>query len=485
MDNNTSDKIPVHLRISTIIKFSHNGLWIDIFRYLSLKDMIKLREVNNKLKQIIKNTIHCYLSFQQQKKQNLLQQIDDLKLLLSEKAIDLLYERTNDIKQLDILLSDQLLVGKDIFDIMKYPRPPQAFQQVITAFYYLIHTRSEIQKSKEITWNTCKTAMSDTKIKIRMKALTKDTIKGDYLNQIEELIHNLTSEQVDIVNKQLVKIFDLVLVAKDYLKSSELLKTDQNARKFIELIAHNRHVSFVITLMEANLMNSPRKKLYIMNSELCSNIFEYLPIESIFHMRLVNKKFKSNIEEAMPSIVNSKRILLERISKKKNDIYENFDQSVRDKLSYHQHPTTNIDMQSFRFLNTLSNPPAIAILAILALAYLIYSPVELANIKTGSGFVGRVLGQREAFLNRIYNQDIEKIDKIHVLKFDQLIEENHLSVDKIKPVSFDCVGFFELAMEIREIRRDKDMLSQVKAKDYFRLLKEEKKLVAFIKNWGK
>ena len=479
----TPDKI-AHLKISTIIKLSHNRLWIDIFRYLALKDLIKLREVNKKFKQVIKNTFHCYLSFQQQKRQVLLQEIDNTKALLSEKELGLLLERPHDIQQLDIMLTDRALFGKDLLELMKYPKPPQAFQQVIIAFYYLIHTKSEIQKSKEITWSICKIAMTDVKIKAKMKGLTRDAIKGDYLNKIEESIHNITSEQVDNVNKQLLKIFDLILVARDYLKCNELMKTD-NSRKFLNLIAQDKQISLLINLIEVNLDIGIRKKLSMMNSGLWSNVFGYLPIESILYMRLVNKKLKSSTDETMPLIITAKRTLLENVSKRKNDTYENFDQGVKDRLSSTQQPAPVIDAQSFKILSTLSNPPAITILVIQALAYLIYSPVELKNIKGGSGFLGRVLGKLEGFMNRVYNQDIDKIDKTHILKFDQVVEENHLSVEKIRPTSSDCVKFFELAMNIRQIRRNKDMLLQVEAKDYFDLIKEEKKLLVFIKKWEK
>ena len=142
------------LKAGIIIKISHYGIWIKIFSYLTVKDIIQLRVVDKKLYLVVKNTGSDFFIDQKAKNKSMLGQLDNLGSSLTNVIIDNLQKTPSNLIKLEEIRNDPAFFGKDILDIMKYPKPSPIFQQIITALYYLIHTTKEIQKTREFTWNT-------------------------------------------------------------------------------------------------------------------------------------------------------------------------------------------------------------------------------------------------------------------------------------------------------------------------------------------
>ena len=465
-----------YLKISTIIKLSHNGLWIEIFKYLSFEDVFKLKQVNKKFKQVVKNTINSYLLIKKKARKDLLEQINIAEASLPSKNKNLFLERYNDVKELDKLLSDQSLLGKEILDMMKYPQQPLIFQQVMLAYYYLIQSKSEILKSKGVNFASCKLAFKDPKFKTKIKDLIKDNIPKENVAKIEEQIQNITIEQVDKVNNQLVKIFNILVL----VIVNDMINSDKHARIFVDLMAQEKQISILITLAE----EKEGKKLIIpntMNNGLWNNIIEYLTIPSILSLRQVNKKFKSIIEQTMDYIIKSHKIILDSIIEKKKLNYLNSDdESHRERLTEIHRAVQNLTKSDIVEINSMRNPPMAVQLTFKALAHLMYQPRDLKILLKGknAGLFHKIVCEGSGLLERLLNFDIDNINETQLVKFDQIIEENHLNPEMIRSTSKSCHSIFTWAMNIRQYRQMK--YSPKQPKEYYDLLNEEKKIKAFI-----
>ena len=171
----------------------HNGLWNNIFLFLSLRDIVKLRLLNKKSKKMVKDTMSLFIKAQKNELQNISETIssyvkDNKDNTFIQKGLDQI------MVEYEKIYRKISKFHKAYFcEVKAYSCPPTLVSKTFLAIGYLILDIKQIQSGLKQQPNIIRFLLQDT----------------------EKFTKTFSSLKVDDIPEENITIFDEIVVEND------------------------------------------------------------------------------------------------------------------------------------------------------------------------------------------------------------------------------------------------------------------------------